>query len=78
MEQINFKTKIKNGSIKLPSKYKTLENTEVDVAITSKQTETKRKIKIINPYKNITDPKKLSRIKKVSDWVKKERDAWEH
>jgi hypothetical protein len=78
MEQIKFKTKIKNGSIKLPSKYKTLENTEVDVAITSKQIETKRKIKIINPYKNITDPKKLSRIKKVSDWVKKERDAWEN
>lgn len=78
MEQIKFKTKIKNGSIKLPSQYKTLENTEVDVAITSKQTETKRKIKIINPYKNITDPKKLSRIKKVSVWVKKERDTWEN
>jgi len=78
MEQIRFKTKIRNGSIKLPSKYKILENMEVDVAITSEQTETKRKIKIINPYKNITDTKKLSRIKKVSDWVKKERDAWEN
>ena len=77
MEHIKFKTKIKNGSIRLPSKYKTLENTEVNVAITSEQTETKRKIKIINPYKNITDPKKLLRIKNVSDWVKKERDAWE-
>ena len=78
MEQIRFKTKIRNGSIKLPSKYKILENMEVDVAITSEQTETKRKIKIINPYKNITYTKKLSRIKKVSDWVKKERDAWEN
>ena len=45
MEQIKFKTKIKNGSIRLPSKYKTLENTEVNVAITSEQTETKRKIR---------------------------------
>jgi len=78
MEQIRFKTKIRNGLIKLPSKYKILENTEVDVAITSEQEGTKRKIKIINPYKNITDTKKLSRIKKVADWVKKERDAWEN
>ena len=77
MEQIKFRTKIRNGSIKLPSKYKSLENSEVDVAITSERVEGQRKIKIINPYKNITDKKKLSRIKKVAEWVKNERDAWE-
>lgn len=77
MEQIKFKTKIRNGSIKLPSKYKSLENSEVDVAITSDRKDSERKIKIINPYKNITEKKKLSRIKEVTDWVKNERDAWE-
>lgn len=77
MEQIRFKTKIRNGSIKLPSKYKALENSEVDVSITSEESDGERKIRIINPYKNITDKKKLSRIKKVAEWLKKERDAWE-
>ncbi|MDQ3021471.1 MAG: hypothetical protein M3R36_13015 [Bacteroidota bacterium] len=65
MEQIKFKTKIKTGSIKIPSKYKELENTEVNVAITSEQTGYKRKIKIINPYKNITDKKKYPVLKKL-------------
>jgi len=77
MEQIKFKTKIRNGSIKIPSKYKSLENSKVDVAITSEQIAGKIKIKIINPYKSITDKKKLSRVKKVTDWVKNERNAWE-
>ncbi|HMQ70224.1 MAG TPA: hypothetical protein PKA90_14610 [Ignavibacteria bacterium] len=77
MEQIKFKTKIKNGSIKLPSKYKELENSEVSVSILTKINGGKRKIKIINPYEDITDRKKLTRINKVVGWVKKERDGWE-
>jgi hypothetical protein len=76
MEYIKFKTKIMKGSIKLPKKYKSLDNSEVDVAITSVQSESKRKIKIINPYKELSDLKKLSEIKKVTDWVKDERNEW--
>jgi hypothetical protein len=35
----NSKLKLRNGSIKLPAKYKSLENSEVDVAITSVQSD---------------------------------------
>jgi pyruvate-formate lyase-activating enzyme len=76
MNLIKFKTKIKNGSIKLPAKYKSLENSEVNVAINSIESISKRKIKVINPYKVLPDSKKLSEIKKVTDWVKDERNEW--
>jgi len=77
MEQINFKSKIKNGSIKIPLKYKILENTDVRVSITKDSDMDFSKIKIINPYKNITDKKKIAGIKKTINLIRKERDEWE-
>lgn len=76
MEQIKFKTKIRNGSIKLPSKYKILENKNVRVSITSDSDIDFSKIKIINPYKYITDKKTLAGIKKTINLIRKERDEW--
>ncbi len=76
MEQVTFKTKIKNGSIKLPSKYKELENSDVRVSITKESDLSFSKIRIINPYKGITDKKKLAGIKKTIARIRKERDEW--
>ncbi|MEO8210493.1 MAG: hypothetical protein ABI840_08020, partial [bacterium] len=72
MEQIKFKTKIKNGSIKIPSKYKELENTDVSVYITKERDLGFSKINLINPYKGITDKKKLAGIKKTIANIRKE------
>ncbi len=79
MERISFKAKAKNGIINVPEKYKALSNSKLRVIIAEDRNKKVKinKIKITNPYKDITDTKKLRVIREISNWQKKVRDEWE-
>lgn len=78
MERISFKTKAKDGVIKIPEKYKELSNSKLRVIISQDSTQDTvlKKIKITNPYQNVKDPKRITTLNKISEWQKKVRDEW--
>ena len=79
MSIIEFETHVKDGIIKIPDKYKELENTFLKIKIQPhrKKSETNKKLKIKylleiiikkNIFKNIVNPE---------EWQRNLRDEWE-
>lgn len=78
MERISFKTKAKDGVIKIPEKYKELSNSKLRVVISQddNQDTVSEKIKITNPYRDVKDPRRLATLNQISEWQRKTRDEW--
>ncbi len=79
MKSISFQSNIRNGLIKVPGKYKKLENSSVKVSVLSNPKKRKKvvlKDKIKKGFLTLQKMNVFDKINNPAKWQKKLRDEW--
>lgn len=78
MRKIEFETTVKNGIIKIPSKFRNIWNSKIKVIIMKEeQLKKNKRERLLNLLKEAADRKIFSEIKDAVKWQRKQRDEWE-
>jgi len=82
MEALQFKGKIENGMIRLPSEYKDYDEEQVQVIVLIKkplenENSINKKEKLRLAFQKMADVPMFSKIDNPVTWQKKLRDEWE-
>jgi hypothetical protein len=78
MRRIEFETTVKNGIIKIPTKFKNIWDSKIKVIIMKEERlkKTKRE-KLLKLLQEAADKEIFSEIKDAVKWQRKQRDEWE-